>query len=102
MLAEDVVQAAFLRRALDAACADLLDLDVRDGAAAGFGGRRGRRVEVLDVEGECGRADGFAGQPADSLEGEHRVKGAGLRLVLWEGNMFVSLGAKVVARRWAV
>lgn len=83
VVAEEVVEAALLRGALDAARADLVDLDVRDGAARGLSGRGGRRVEVLDVERERAGRDRLAGQPADALEGEDWVKVAGLGFVLY-------------------
>ena len=58
MLVLNVVEMAVLGRAFDAAGSSLLDINVDDAVIGGI---------LFDVEGDSGKADGFAGQPADTL-----------------------------------
>lgn len=82
VVAEGVVEAALLGRALHAAGAGLLDLDVGELGGRGLGRGGGRGGELLDFEGHGCEADHLAGHPADALEGEAGLDGGGKGFVL--------------------
>lgn len=80
VVAREVVEAAVLLRARQAR-RGLLDVDVRDDVGGGVG-RLGRALVLLDLDGDGGQADALADEVADALQGEHRLRGVGERLVL--------------------
>lgn len=80
MLAPGVVDAAALVGRAEPR-GRLLDINVREDLG-GCVGRLGRRLVLVDVEGDAGQADALAGEVADALEGEEGVCAAGEGLVL--------------------
>lgn len=84
VLAPLAVDAALLRRALDARGRELLDLDVRRRAGR-LGRRRGDALVLLDVQRDRRQADRLARQPPDALQRQRRVRAVGEGLVLRDG-----------------
>lgn len=81
VLAPVVVEAAVLLGAGEAAGDGLGNVDVGDDVGAGVGGL-GRRLVLVHVKGDGGGAEGLADDPADALEGEDGLNGAGEGFVL--------------------
>lgn len=76
VLAEDVVEAAVLGRALEPAGCRLVDVHECD-LFLGLVGGVGKVFVFADGEVDCCEADGFAREPADALQGQGRVGAVG-------------------------